>query len=302
MNITVVIPTYNAVVKIKEILDKIFSENKDAEVIVIDSSSSDDTVKVAGNYGARIIVIPKDEFNHGKTRNIALKEAKGDIVIFFTQDVMPRTEAVNKLMKAFNDQQVAIAFGRQLPHKDANVFSSHARFFNYHSYSKIMSLKDKEEYGIKTVFNSNSFAAYRKNLLMQINGFPESTILSEDMYAAAKLVIKGYKIAYVAEACVYHSHNYSMFQEFKRYFDIGVFQNKERWIIETFGKAENEGMKFLISEIRYLIRSGFWYLLPLSLIRNILKYVGFKLGYNEKLLPKSLKRILSMNKLYWEEK
>ncbi|VCW13919.1 hypothetical protein BANRA_01245 [Escherichia coli] len=43
------------------------------------------------------------------------------------------------------------------------------------------------------------------------------------MYYTAKAILAGYKVAYVADAVVKHSHNYSPIDEFKRYFDIGVF-------------------------------------------------------------------------------
>ena len=83
---------------------------------------------------------------------------------------------------------------------------------------------------MKTAFNSNSFAAYRRKALKDVGGFPINTILSEDMYVTAKMLLKNWSVAYCADAKVYHSHNYTIWQEFKRYFDIGVFHAKEAWI------------------------------------------------------------------------
>lgn len=57
------------------------------------------------------------------------------------------------------------------------------------------------------------------------------------MYFAAKSVLNGYKVAYIAEAMVRHSHNYSLTEEFKRYFDIGVFHADQQWIRNDFGGA-----------------------------------------------------------------
>ena len=70
------------------------------------------------------------------------------------------------------------------------------------------------------------------------------------------MLLKGYKVAYSADAAVLHSHNYSMKQEFKRYFDLGVFLEKEHWILDTFGKAEGEGLRFVRSELAYLRDQG----------------------------------------------
>jgi rhamnosyltransferase len=94
---------------------------------------------------------------------------------------------------------------------------------------------------LKTVFTSNSFAAYRISTFIELEGFPDSTILSEDMFFAAKSVMAGYSVAYVSDAIVRHSHNYSTLEEFKRYFDIGVFQTDEPWIKQNFGGAGGEG-------------------------------------------------------------
>ena len=79
-------------------------------------------------------------------------------------------------------------------------------------------------------FISNSFAAYRVSVLKEVGGFPDDVIFGEDMFVATKMLKAGYKIAYAAGACVYHSHDYSLWQEMKRYFDMGVFHAREPWI------------------------------------------------------------------------
>lgn len=52
------------------------------------------------------------------------------------------------------------------------------------------------------------------------------------MFYAAKAILAGYQVAYAADAVVRHSHNYKPLEEFKRYFDIGVFHAQEKWIRE----------------------------------------------------------------------
>ena len=90
--------------------------------------------------------------------------------------------------------------------------------------------------GLKTVFMSNSFSAYR--------------------FYTAKAILAGYKVAYVSNAIVRHSHNYTAIEEFKRYFDIGVFHCKESWIREKIGGAGGEGKKFIISELIFLLKNA----------------------------------------------
>lgn len=76
------------------------------------------------------------------------------------------------------------------------------------------------------------------------------------MYVAAKMLKCGWKVAYCANATVYHSHNYSLLDEFRRYFDIGVFNAREPWVLAEFGVAESEGVKFIRSEFLFLFRKN----------------------------------------------
>jgi len=99
------------------------------------------------------------------------------------------------------------------------------------------------------------------------------------------------------KAC-YHSHNYSVIEEFRRYFDIGVFHSRESWFIQKMGKPEGEGKKFVISELRYLLKRAPW-VVPSAAVRTGMKLVGYKMGIREQIMPSSLKLKLSMNKGYW---
>jgi rhamnosyltransferase len=99
----------------------------------------------------------------------------------------------------------------------------------------------------------------------------------------------------VAEAVVYHSHNYSIRQEFKRYFDLGAFFNKEQWILERYGTANSEGLRFVRSEIGFLVKNGFIRYIPGSLLRNVAKWWGFQLGHLHSYLPSPVVRSASMH-------
>lgn len=298
MKVSVIIPTLNAEDNLSNILSKI---PDDYEVIIIDSSSSDRTIEIARSYNCYIKKIERNEFNHGGTRNIGAKMASGEILIFLTQDAIPKDKmAFNKITSPFIEySDVGMAYGRQLPHKNAKRIGSFARLHNYPNKSMIKSKEDRKKLGIKTVFCSNSFAAYRKDILNKMGGFPLNVILSEDTYVCAKMLIEGYRVAYVAEAQVYHSHDYSIIQEFKRYFDIGVFYGREDWILKEFSQAEKEGIKFVITQIAYFIKKGAPHLIFEIVIRNFMKYLGYKMGMNEKKIPVSFKKKISMTKGYW---
>ncbi|MDD2748540.1 glycosyltransferase [Acidithiobacillus sp.] len=271
-------------------------------VLVVDSGSTDGTDVAAQDAGFDLLRISKHEFDHGGTRQMAAARLKDfDVLVYLTQDaVLADADAFKQLVAAFADPKVGTAYGRQLPRQEADPIEAHARIFNYSPQSNIRTLADKTKLGIKAAFTSNSFAAYRTEALMAVGGFPEKLILGEDMVVAARMLQAGWSVAYVAEAQVYHSHGYTIAQEFKRYFDIGVMHQDQAWILQEFGKPEGEGGRFVRSELAYLKKQA-PFLLPAAFLRTMAKYAGYKLGQHALSLPLSLRRKLSMHRSYWKE-
>ena len=294
------VPTLNAGALWRDWLVRTQPAAKHFRVLVVDSSSDDETAAIARDFGCELLVIERCDFDHGGTRQRALHYLSDcDIVIFLTQDALiADQDALAQLVAAFDDPGVGAAFGRQLPHPDASPIAAHARYFNYPDESRVVATADIPRLGIKTAFLSNSFAAYRREALISAGGFPEGTILSEDMIAGARLLKAGWKLAYCAEACALHSHNYSLVEEFQRYFDIGVLHHREAWLLDWLGRAEGEGGRFVRSELSYLWRRAPWRL-PEAGLRTLLKYAGYRLGKSEARLPLGVKRRLSMHKHFW---
>lgn len=283
------------------------SQSLEVNVIVVDTVSNDGTNFNAMPSSWQLHIISMSEFNHGDTRNLAITKLPADteVVVFTTQDaLLANSHSLQKLVAAFDDHEVACAWGRQLPHIEAGLVASpiaaHARVFNYPANSRTVSLADKGQFGLKTCFMSNSFAAYRLADLLAVGGFPSDIILGEDMAVAAKLLMAGKRVAYVAEACAYHSHNYTTLQEFRRYFDTGVFHARNQWLLKAFGDAGGEGLRFVMSEIAYLIKHAPGWL-PVAALRTLAKWVGYKLGLLEAHIPLRFKRWCSMHKGYWDK-
>lgn len=296
-----IIPTYNGMQLLPRLLDSLESQKVRADVLIVDSSSTDGTVELALSRVNMVKVIPKEQFNHGGTRRWAVEDNSGySFYVLLTQDViLSGADSIKNILKLFDDPRVGAVCGRQLPHTDANLLSRHARLFNYPDKTRVKSIQDAQELGLKTAFLSNSFAAYRATALIDAGGFPDHVIFGEDMHVAARMLQKGWKIAYAADAECFHSHNYTLIEEFRRYFDNGVFHARDPWIREMLGGAGGEGVRYVISELRFHGRK-YLYLWPLSLLRNALKYFGFKLGLHEKHFPVLLKQKLSMNSKFWE--
>jgi rhamnosyltransferase len=297
---SVIIPTYNAEQYLPKLLEKLKAQTAAFELIIIDSSSSDKTLEIAQRYTDHIITIPQSEFDHGGTRTKAAKSASGEVIVFLTQDALPiDNNTIEKIVALFSTPEIGAAYGRQVPYPDTSIFGKHLRSFNYPETSHIRRYQDREKYGIKTIFLSDSFAAYRRKALEKIGWIKDGLISSEDSYAGAKMLLAGYTLAYAADAQVFHSHSYTLLQEFKRYFDIGVFYNTQSWILETFGTAEGEGGKYIKSELRFLFRHRAHLRLPEFFARNAMKYLGYKLGQNYHRLPENLITKLSMHPSWW---
>ncbi|MBF9814641.1 glycosyltransferase family 2 protein [Klebsiella aerogenes] len=302
MKYFIAIPTYNGGGLWHQTIKNITQYSPaDVFVHVIDSSSKDDTASLASEAGFDVLTIAGDDFNHGGTRNLAVKEYIDDydVIIFLTQDAIPESGFIEEIISVFEDEDVASAYGRQLPHLNANPIARHARNFNYPTKGYVADKTSIAKMGLKTVFMSNSFSAYRLSVFKKLGGFPSDTILCEDMFYTAKAVMAGYKNVYAANAKVRHSHNYTPIEEFKRYFDIGVFHKDQPWIRDNFGGAGGEGTKFIISELKFLIANGISWL-PLAMINNFMKIVGYKLGQNYKKLPKVIIKKCSMHKRFWK--
>jgi rhamnosyltransferase len=296
-----IVPTYNAGYLWGRWLEAYAAQRwKPARVLIIDSSSSDSTVPRAKEFGLDVVTIHKAEFNHGGTRVRGIEWLeKPEIVLFLTQDaVLAGPDALLRLREALDCEQVAAAYGRQLPHPDAGPIAAHARHFNYTELSATRTLRDACALGLKVAFLSNSFAAYRLAALEDVGGFPAHTIMNEDTYVAGKMLTRGWKISYVAEAAVHHSHDYRFSEEFRRYFDIGVFHAQQPWMRETFGAAESEGKRYVLSELRYLWRTAPW-LIPSAMVRSVAKWSGYRVGLEYRHVPGGFRRACSLHRGFW---
>lgn len=300
MKIGLCVPTFNAAKMLPEFLKGLNGCTFD-EKIAIDSSSTDRTVQILETCGFSVYRIPKSEFDHGGTRQLGVKLLHNcDIIVFLTQDaVVTSPQSIAELIKAFDSPQVAIAYGRQLPRIASKPIEAHARIFSYPPSSLVKTKALIPTLGLRAAIVSNSFAAYRRSTLLELGGFPSKTLFGEDTLLGAKAILNGCSVAYVGSATVYHSHNYNLLEEFRRYFDNGAFYSRERWILESFGKAEGSGKAFVLSELKYLIKLA-PYQIPKAILSTIIKYLGYKVGSNERHLPSTLKRYLSMNKNFWK--
>jgi rhamnosyltransferase len=279
MKISVIIPTLNAGLYINKLLSMLQTQDITySEVIIIDSSSRDNTLDIAQRFGAKTMVIPRHTFNHGRTRNIAAMEAKGDILIFMTQDALPLDNTLlRNLTTPLQISDIAATFGKHIPRSDASPLELFARQFNYPDTELVKGINDIKKYGLKTFFFSNVCSAIKKELFLKVGMFPEDVRANEDMLMAAKLIVNGYKIAYVPAAKVIHSHSYSLLQQFRRYYNIGSSLKNNSWILK-YTRAEGEGIRLVKEQVIFVLKSHNYFWIPYIFMESLTKYAGYKIG------------------------
>lgn len=303
MKVDVIIPTYKPGKEFEKLIGRLQKQEYPIHKIIIINTRTDifpDELD-RSNYEIEITHIEPDQFDHGGTRNMGAGMSDADIVVYMTQDAIPVDEKlIGTFAKIFEENpDIGIAYGRQLPREECNIIERYTRRFNYPEKSLIKTKEDLPKLGIKTFFCSDVCAAYRRNYLLSAGGFEDPTIFNEDMIFAGKRIYAGDKVAYVAEAKVIHSHNYTGRQQFHRNFDLAVSQTQHPEVFEGV-PSEGEGIRMVKATAKYLIRSG----QPLEIWNLIYqsgcKYMGYFLGKRYEKLPKWLVLKCTSSPKYWK--
>jgi len=306
IKVSVIIPTLNAGRQFSKLLAMLQQQSiKPHEIIVADSCSDDDTLSYAQQAGAVILSIDRSEFDHGGTRNLAASYATGNILLFMTQDVLPVDRflierLIAPLTEDIEDNGVAYCYARQLSDASGHPLEKLARASNYPEQSVVKGYEQIDQLGIKTFFCSNACSAIRREVFEELGGFQSPAIFNEDLFMAARCILQGMKIAYCADAQVYHTHDYSIKQQFQRFFDNGVSMRCNPWILPytAVGKA---GSSLVLHQVQGLIKQGKWYIIPRLFVESAAKLLGYKLGKSFPSLPASICRRFSMHKRIWEQ-
>lgn len=245
--------------------------------------------------------LSKREFDHGGTRRLGVKKSQADLFVMMTQDAMPADEyLIERLTRPLMENEAQVSYARQLPREDCEAVERYTRDFNYPAQSRTKSAEDLQKLGVKTFFCSNVCAAYRRDVYEELGGFVRHTIFNEDMIYAAGLIQAGYSIAYVADAQVIHSHNYTNRQQFHRNFDLGVSQAQHPEIFEAY-PSESEGKRMVADVTQYLWRNHMRGRLPHFYMQCACKYAGYLLGRRYRRLPMRLILKWTSNKEYWKQ-
>ncbi len=231
--ISVIIPTRNAGKEVPLLLRKFKAQKgiRECEIILVDSGSSDDTIRFGKNEGATVVEIPPETFNHGSSRNTGAESATGDFLLFTVQDALPMTEQwlwelANVLMK--NDV-VAVSCA-EFPRSDCDLFYRLLLWSHYrqlHLDTDRFLAWDKScdsDLGLRSNSGMSDLAALIRHDVFR--KYKYHTGFAEDLELGKRLITDGHRIGFLYSTRVLHSHNRPAYYFLKRGYIDAQFRNE----------------------------------------------------------------------------
>jgi rhamnosyltransferase len=289
--VTAIVPTLDGAATLPGLLAALrrAGERRALEIVAIDSGSRDDTVALLRAAGARVLDLGGETFGHARARNRAAAAARGEVLLFVTQDVEPIGEAwLEPLLAALEEPGAAGAFGRQVP-RGASPEEAYLASVNYGPTPRRLTRASlaTRDFGPGATYFSSAFGAMPRAVWAALP-FPD-IVMSEDQAWALGAVRAGYTVHYVPEAAAYHGHAFSMARAFRRNFDSG----SSLAALELAGGAWAAGWRHLIGELRWISSRFGVVRASRALVYEAVRMAGFQLGRRERWLPRNLARRLS---------
>jgi len=286
--VSIIILTRNAGSRFSLLLNKIYQQQFDRtyEVVIVDSGSTDDTLKIAGNFPLRIVEIKSEEFHHGRTRNLGAKESRGEILVYITQDAVPENNSWLKyLTEHFSSPDIAMVVGKQIAWQE--IKPPEQFFYYYHFPDKqILLNSDSAADYHDNMFISDVNSAIRKDVWAKLL-FSDDIIFAEDKDLAARMIKNGWQIIYEPSAAVFHAHNFTIRELFQRAVSYGNSFNKGGIpALKAKGKRADKLTEYFYDMICYLKRSKSLIWFPYCIYYEFIKNLGFQLGLRRLVKPK----------------
>jgi O-antigen biosynthesis protein len=241
---SVVVPVLNGARYLPEVLAAVRAQRDDVELLVIDSGSTDGSQAIARSAGAELLEIAREQFGHGRTRNLGAERTSGELICFLTQDATPVDGWLDAYAEAFAlGDRIGAAFGPHLPRPDTPVMIARelTDFFAVFSPDGRAAPLGADQ----PKWLSNVNACYRRDVWERIR-FADVRY-SEDQAFARDMVAAGWAIAYQPRAGVLHAHDFGPVEFMRRYFD------EYRGLHETTGHVERIGVRSTLRDVRWLV-------------------------------------------------
>jgi len=167
------------------------------QILVADDGSTDRTVEIVKSFGSEHVDLVCNSPRRGKlfTLNDAMREARGEIVLFSDADNFYPPNALSETMKYFSDPSIgAVSGGRNVIGSNA-LGNAESLYWKYEEFIK----KQESRLG-NCVGVAGDLLAIRRNLYVT----PPPSIINDDFYIALSIIKQGYRVVYAPEARSYH--------------------------------------------------------------------------------------------------
>ena len=313
--VTVAVPVRNGGRYISEVLQAVRAQevNREIELLVVDSGSTDGSPAIARDHGARVVEIPPHEFGHGRTRNLMMRLAAGEHVAFLTQDATPADERwLARLLDGFTlADDVALSCGPYVARADASLPVKRELHDFFAGFSPA-----GEPVVQRLLAGAASEPGYRRpvgplTFFSDVNGCVarwawekvpyRDVAYAEDQLLAAEMLEAGMAKVFEPRAVVRHSHDYSAVEYFRRCFD------EWRALREVFDHREPVAPRRVLGRIRAEVladrrfardcgarESGPLRALPASVRHHTVRALGSIAGSRADRLPRRLRGAISL--------
>lgn len=236
---TVVIPTFNGDIYIRQILQALYEQEFEGsfEILVIDSGSTDNTLEILNEFpDVRLHLIANEDFGHGKTRNLAAQLSRGTYVAYLTHDAIPSHKNwLKEILLPLDPNGIgAVAvLGKQIPRANCSpllkyeiegVFAGFGPDFGTTIFYKDEFATSEQQIDALS-FYSDVNSATRRDFLLDVIPY-QDVPYSEDMAFGREVIDAGYRKAYAPRASVEHSNDLTLREYGPRIFDEVVGMRK----------------------------------------------------------------------------
>ena len=238
-SVSVVIPTLNAGTEFRWLLRKLRAQQgiDTLEIVIVDSGSTDDTLKLARESGCTLVQIAPQDFSHSHARNIGADAASGDYLLFMVQDAYPIGSywvyGILRYLLDHASQQLVGASCSEYSRTDSDmmydsIINTHYKFLGCLEYDRIGEYQGDDHMSLRTCGQLSDVACMMTRELFARYRYRGD--YAEDLDLGIRLIKDGYRVAMLASVKVIHSHNRSSYYYLKRslvdvIFLVGIFKD-----------------------------------------------------------------------------
>lgn len=227
--VTVIVPAYNEGATVSDTIQSLLAQTRPpAEIIVVDDCSTDGTADVARAFGVTVLTPPANTGSKAGAQMFALPHVRTSLAMAIDADTTLAPDAIERLLPALDDSNVAAACGFVLPRRVKSIWER-GRYIEY--LFAFTFYKQIQDYYGKPLISSGCFSMYRTEALRRVGGWSNRT-LAEDMDLTWSFYRAGLDVRFVPEANSFpiEPHNFTFMSRQLRRWSHGFVQNvKLHW-------------------------------------------------------------------------